>query len=391
MQPVVYRFVMNFPRMAVAVTLTSALVLSACTGADTTDGGTTGSTSGTMSADGAATTATGEDAAATSADDAAQTGAATAGATDDASATSAMTTDAEQAAMSVDEAETVAADVLDARLAALKANGKKARRARAAAFAGSARTAAAGADRTEKVFGRSPESKAKKAAEPNVLAISREDGKSPVVLLVQTVPQKKKAPVLHLMESRSGEPEDFRITWEATMLPGTELPTFDRRSVGTPVLRKGAGDLASAPGKTLKHLAASLTWPRDENTTEYRTHGYGPAVRRANNSQAAAVADQATLRERNRLVDDRTRTLLFEDGSAFITGTIRRDTTFTVKDNSVLNPPESFRVFVNDAELTDKAVLRTTVMVGMRAPAKGEKFKPEMIAAREQLVDAWGS
>jgi hypothetical protein len=372
---------MNFPRMTVAVTLTSALVLSACTGGDTTDGGTTGSTSGTTSTDGASTTATDEDASTASADDAAQ-------ATDDATA---MTTDAEQAAMSVEEAETVAAAVLDARLAALKANGKKARRARAAAFDDSARTAAAGADKTESVFGRSPESKAKQAAEPNVLAISREDGKRPVVLLVQTVPQKKKAPVLHLMESQSGEPEDFRITWEAAMLPGTELPSFDRRSVGTPVLRKGAGDLVNTPDSTLKHLAASLTWPRDEDIAEYRTHGYGPAVRRANNSQAAAVADQATLRERNRLVDDRTQTLLFEDGSAFITGTIRRDTTFTVKDNSVLNPPESFRVFVDDGELSDEAVLRTTVMVGMRSPAKSEKFKPEMIAAREQLVDAWGS
>ncbi len=383
---------MNFPRMTVAVTMASALVLSACTGGDTTDGGTTGSTSGTTSAENAASTATGEDASATDADAADGTATATGdAAADDDSTTATMTTDPEQAALTVEEAETIAADVLEARLAALKANGKKAVRANAKAFAQSARSAATAADKTESVFGRSPEAKAKQAAEPNVLAISRDDGKKPVMMLVQTVPQKKKAPVLHLMESTSGKPEDFRITWEATMLPGTELPSFDRRSVGSPVLRKGGGDLAASPNKTLEHLAASLTWPRDEDIAEYRTHGYGPAVRRANNSQAAAVADQATLRERNRLVEDRTTTLLFEDGSAFITGTLVRDTIFSVKANSILNPPESFQVFADDTELTDKAVLRTTVMVGMRAPAKADEFKPEMIAAREQLVDASGS
>lgn len=389
---------MNLPRMTVAVTMASALVLSACTGGDTTDGGTTGSTSGTTSADAAASTASGEGASATSSDTGSDvdtdSDAATAtgdAAADDDSATTAMTTDAEQAALTVEEAETIAADVLDKRLAALKANGKKAVRANAKAFAKSARSSATAADKTESVFGRSPEAKAKKAAEPNVLAISRDDGKKPVMMLVQTVPQKKKAPLLHLMESESGEPEDFRITWEATMLPGTELPSFDRRSVGSPVLRKGAGDLATSPNRTLKHLAASLTWPRDEDIAEYRTHGYGPAVRRANNSQAAAVADQATLRERNRLVEDRTTTLLFEDGSAFVTGTLVRETTFSVKANSILNPPESFQVFADDTELTDKAVLRTTVMVGMRSPSKADEFKPEMIAAREQLVDASGS
>lgn len=384
---------MKFSRMTVAVTLASALVLSACTGDDTTDA------SGSPSADSTTTeasaaTAGPEDDAATStgdADDATGTAAGDAASTTDDASTTAMTTDEEQAAMSVEDAEAAAADVLEARLAALKADGKKARRARAEAFAGSARTAAAGADKTESVFGRSPESKAKSPAEPNVLAISRDDGELPVVLLVQTVPKKGEAPVLHLMESPSGEAEDFRITWEAPMLPGTELPSFDRRSVGTPVLREGRGDLAAAPTKTLQRLAASLTWPRQDDIAEFRTNGYGPAVRRANNNQADAVRDQARLRERNRLVDDRTSTLLFEDGSAFVTGTIRRDTTFTVRANSILTPPDSFRVFVDDGELTDEAVLRTTVMVGMRVPSEEKSFKPELIAAREQLVDAHGS
>lgn len=373
---------MKLSRQTAAVVLASALVLTACTGDGAAPEDTTGpSAASTTTEDQAATASAGPEAAGS-----------TAGPNDDAaSSTAEMTTDPARAAMSVEDAEAVAGNVLDARLKALQTNGKKARKARREAFGLAARIAAAGADKTEKVFGRPAEAKDDQAATPNVLAISRADGELPVVLLVQTVRGKKAAPVLHLMTSYTGKTEDFRITWEATMLPGTELPVFDRRSVGSPVLREGAGDLQASPRKSLDRLAASLTWPRQDNLADFRTHGYGPAVRRANNSQAGAVAGQATMHEKNRVRKDGTTTLLFEDGSAFVTGTIRRDTTFTVKANSILNPPDTFRVFVDDGELTQEAVLRTTVMVGMRVPSEDQSFKPEVIAVTEQLVDAWGS
>ncbi len=381
-----YRFVMKLSRQTAAAVLASALVLTACTGdGDAPEGAGTTSPSGTTTEDLAATAGPGDDAATTSA------GPEAGGTTDDAGSTTAMTTDPARAAMSVQEAETVATTVLEARLKALQSDKKKAREARRDAFAGAARTVAAAADKTESVFGRPAEAKDDRAAAPNVLAISRADGELPVVLLVQTVRRANDAPVLHLMTSDTGKAEDFRISWEATMLPGTELPVFDRRSVGSPVLRKGAGDLQASPRKTLDRLADSLTWPRQDNLADFRTNGYGPAVRRANNSQAAAVERQATMRERNSVRKDGIITLIFEDGSAFITGTIRRDTTFKVKDNSILNPPDSFRVFVDDDELTDEAVLRTSVMVGMRVPDEDQSFKPEVIAVTEQLVDAWGS
>ena len=384
---------MKFSRMTAAVTLASALVMTACSGGDTPDDDNAGASAEATAGSSTATGGPDADAATSSADgpDAATSSADGPDAAVDDDTTAEMTTDEDRAALTVDEAETAAAEVLDARLAALKADGKKAQRARAKAFAQSARTVEAGADRTESVFGKPSEAKARRAAEPNVLAISRDDGEAPVVLLVQTVPSKDEAPVLHLMESRSGDPEDFRITWEAPMLPGTELPVFDRRSVGSPLLREGSGDLKASPNESLEHLAASLTWPRDEEIAEYRTHGYGPAVRRANNEQAQAVRDQADLKETNRLIGDRTTTLLFEDGSAFVTGTLSRLSTFTVKPNSVLNPPESFRVFSDDGELTEEAVMRTMVMVGLRVPSEDVEFKPELIAAREQLVEASGS
>ncbi|AXH96106.1 hypothetical protein [Ornithinimicrobium avium] len=382
---------MKLSRQTAAAVLASALVLTACTGDGATPQDTTSpSAASTTTEDQAATAGPDEDAATTSA--APEAAGSTAGPTDDAaSSTAEMTTDPARAAMSVEDAEAVASTVLDARLKALQTNGKKAREARRDAFGLAARIAAAGADKTEKVFGRPAEAKDDQAATPNVLAISRADGELPVVLLVQTVRGKKTAPVLHLMTSSTGKAEDFRITWEARMLPGTELPVFDRRSVGSPVLRKGAGDLQASPRKSLSRLAASLTWPRQEDLADFRTNGYGPAVRRANNEQANAVARQATMREKNRVRKDGTTTLVFEDGSAFVTGTIRRDTTFRVKNNSILNPPDSFRVFVDDGELTDEAVLRTSVMVGLRVPAEDQSFKPEVIAVTEQLVDAWGS
>lgn len=370
---------MKFSRMTAAVCLSSALVLAACTGADepANPGGT--------SADGASATTAGDgDAASATADGEAVTATA-----DDASSTTEMTTDEASAALSVDDAESVAATVLEARYESFKGDGEDVRDAQRQAFMGSARTAAEAADQLESVFGAPEEAEAESAPEPNVLAISREDGELPQFILVQTVPEDE-VPVLHLLESRTGEEKDFRIIWEARMLPGTEVPTFDRRSVGSPVLREGKGDLLASPRETLKELAAYISWPQPDDIPDYRTHGYSPAVRKAAEQQAAAVADQATLREKNWLVSDDTKTLLFEDGSAFVIGTLLRDTTFTVNANSVLTPPETFVTLADDDEITDEAVLRTMVFVGMRVPAEGVEFKPEMIAAREQLVEAWG-
>lgn len=377
---------MKYSRLTVAVTLSSALVLSACTGGDTPDA------PSTTSGDNAATTedatlTSGPDAAATS-DDAAVT---TEVAADDASETTvAMTTDEGEAVLSVEDAESVASTVLTARHEAFQADGEDARTLQQKAYMSTARTAAEAADRLEGVLGEPAEEGSDTVPEPNVLAISREDGELPQLLLVQTVPEDG-VPVLHLLESRTGEQKDFRIVWEAPMLPGTSVPTFDRRSVGTPVLRKGSGDLRVSPHETLKELASYISWPQPEEVPDYRTHGYSPAVRKAADQQAAAVADQAELREKNWIVSDDTRTLLFEDGTGFVLGSLLRDTTFSVRPSSVLTPPDTFAVFADDAELTDEAVLRTSVFVALRVASEEQDLKPEMIAAREQLVDAWGS
>ena len=377
---------MMYSRLTVAVTLSSALVLSACTGGDTPDA------PSTTSVDNAATTedatlTSGPDAAATS-DDAAVT---TEVAADDASETTvAMTTDEGEAVLSVEDAESVASTVLTARHEAFQADGEDARTLQQKAYMSTARTAAEAADRLEGVLGEPAEEGSDTVPEPNVLAISREDGELPQLLLVQTVPEDG-VPVLHLLESRTGEQKDFRIVWEAPMLPGTSVPTFDRRSVGTPVLRKGSGDLRVSPHETLKELASYISWPQPEEVPDYRTHGYSPAVRKAADQQAAAVADQAELREKNWIVSDDTRTLLFEDGTGFVLGSLLRDTTFSVRPSSVLTPPDTFAVFADDAELTDEAVLRTSVFVALRVASEEQDLKPEMIAAREQLVDAWGS
>jgi hypothetical protein len=368
---------MKFSRMTAAVTLASAVVLTACSGGDTPDD-TSSQTAGTTAEGAAVTGAPADDASATSS-----------GADDAAASTEAMTTDEGQAALTVEEAESVAADVLEARHESFQGDGDDVVDAQRSAYMGSARTAVEAADRLESVFGEPAEVEADEALEPNVLAVSREDGDLPVFLLVQTVPEDE-VPVLHLLESRTGEEKDFRIIWEARMLPGTEVPTFDRRSVGTPVLREGQGELLATPRETLKELASYISWPQPEEVPDYRTHGYSPAVRKAAEEQAAAVSEQASLREKNWLVSDDTKTLMFEDGSAFVIGTLLRDTTFTVNADSVLTPPETFVTLADDGEITDEAVLRTMVFVGMRVPAEGVEFKPEMIAAREQLVEAWG-
>lgn len=400
---------MKFSRLTVAASLSAALVLSSCSGSDEPSEGTAAAppTTSDEAATGTADPADGaSETAATTTDDADTTSdaaPATGGAEDDSSSTSApgdeasvteMTDDETAADLDVATAEEVAAEVLSARQTSLRASqGSWFRQGRDGSMAGSAETASTAAFTLRDVLGPSPEAESKEAAEPNVLAISRADDDPSAFLLVQTVPDSDGVPILHLMASESGEEADFRIVWEAPMLPGTTVPTFDRRSVGTPVMLKGSGkgELLEEPRATLKSLASYISWPQPEETPDYRTHGYSPAVRRAAEAQADAVASQATLREKNWLISDDTRTLVFEDGSALILGTLLRDTTFTVNQGSVLTPPEAFTALADDDSITEEAVMRTMVFVAMRVPHQDNEFKPEMLAAREQLVEAWGS
>lgn len=366
---------MKFSRMAVAATLSSALVvgLGACSGDEADDD----------SATGAASTA---DGGGSGADDAEQT---TGG--DDASQTTiAMTTDDETAALPLEEAEDVASTVLTARVEADQGDGDDIQEAQESSMAGTVLVAHKAADRLEEVDGEPEEVDLEEnPVEPNVLAVSREDGESPTFLLVQSVPEDE-VPWLHLMESDSGDAADFRITWEARMLPGTSVPAFDARSAGSPVLRSGKGDLTMEPRELLKSVAAYTAFPQPDDVPDYRTHGYAPSVRDAAREQADAVSGQAGLQEKNWLVSDDVKTLLFEDGSGFVMGSLLRDTQFSVNSGSELNPPDAFRVFEDVDVLTSEATMRTSVFIGMRAPSEDVEFKPEMLAAHEQLIDAWG-
>ena len=394
---------MKFSRTTLAATLCSALVLTACSGEDPTEEQDTSpatQTVGPLGADDADATTedlaatTADDTAATTADDAAVTdqAATTAGSADDADTTEvAMATDEITAALPLEEAEEAALTVLTARFQADQGDGADVRDLQRQSMMGNVRTAHEAADQLEPVTGEPTQLDLEaEPLEPIVLAISKDDGELPMFMLVQTLPEEDGVPLLHLLESRTGETADFRISWEAPMLPGTELPTFDRRSVGSPVLRSGSGDLTMSPSDLLKSVASYISYPQPEDTPDYRTHGYAPAVRSAAEDQAGAVAGQATLREKNWLVSEDTKTLLFDDGSAFVMGTLLRDSKFRVNNGSELNPPDTFRVFQDSSVLTDEAVLQTLVFIGMRAPSEQVEFKPEMIAAREQVVDAWG-
>ncbi|WP_130011916.1 hypothetical protein [Serinicoccus sediminis] len=367
---------MKFSRITAAATLSSALLLAACSADDTTGGATTDAAEGAG--------ATTSDDAATTTDDAAVTAADATGETVE------MTTDAQSAALSLEEAEEAATEVLTQRVRADQGDGDDVEKAQEASLAGTALRAHRAADRLEPVTGEPAQVDLEEnPVEPIVLAISREDDQDPDYLLVQTVPEDG-VPYLHLLESKSGDTEDFRITWEARMLPDTEVPTFAARSEGSPVLRSGQGDLTMEPRELLKSVGAYTAWPQPDEVPDYRTHGYAPSVRQAAEEQAAAISGQASLREKNWLVSDDVVTLLFEDGSGFVMGSLLRDTQFVVNEGSELTTPDEFRVFQDSEVLTEQATLRTSVFVGMRAPSEGLDFKPEMLAATEQLVDASG-
>ena len=365
---------MKFSRITAAATLSSALVLAACSADDSGGDATTDAAAPSSSA---------------SADDAATTddGASTADATGQ---TVEMTTDAETAALPLEEAEEVATEVLTQRVRADQGDGEDIKEAQEASMAGSVLRAHRAADRLEPVVGEPAEVDLEEnPVEPIVLAVSREGDQDAAYLLVQTVPEDG-VPVLHLLSSESGESEDFRITWEARMLPDTQVPTFDARSEGSPVLHGDQGDLTMQPRELLRSVGAYTAWPQPDDVPDYRTHGYAPSVRQAAEDQAEPLSGQASLREKNWLVSDDVVTLLFEDGSGFVMGSLLRDTQFVVNDGSELTTPDAFRVFQDSEVLTEQATLRTSVFVGMRAPSEEVDFKPEMLAATEQLVDASG-
>lgn len=391
---------MKFSRLTLAAAVSAALVLSSCTGADDTAGGPTDGPSapaGTTSAQqteeptGAGDAEETTDGATTTEDGAGTTAAAPG---DDASQTTEMTTDPAVADLTVAEAEEIATTLLEARLETLKASDNKAfRAAREEVFRGSANQASTAEYQLRRVVGDPAGADAEEPAEPNVLAISRKDEDESALMLVQTVPDQDGVPLLHLMESPSGEIDDYRIIWEAPMLPGTTVATFASRSGGTPLLGDVQGDLRDRPRDLLKGIAQWISFPQpsDEDNPGVRTHGYVPAVRAAAREQAEAVSTQATLREKNWLETGDVRTLAFDDGTALVLGTLLRDTTFTVRPGSELTAPDTFKRFAGDATITDEAVLRTRVFIAVHAPSEDRNFKPEMLAAREQLVDAWGS
>lgn len=387
---------MNISRVTVAAALSSALVLAACSGDEGGDGqtDTAGSTATSDDAEqtepGAgepdAGLETGEAEGAT-ADAATQTGAVG----QDEDDTAEMTTDTESGAVSLEDAEEAAQTVLTARFESDLGDGADIEEAQQASMIGTVLVAHQAADRLEDVAGEPSQLELEEnPLEPNVLAISREDGEEPVLVLVQTVPEEDGVPWLHLLESPSGDVDEFRISWEARMLPGTDVPTFDSRSTGSPVVRTGQGDLTMEPRELLRSVAAYTAYPQPEDVPDYRTHGYAPSVRAAAEEQADAVSGQASLEEKNWLVSEDVKTLLFEDGSAFVMGSLLRDTRFSVNEGSELTPPDAFRVFQDSEVLTSEATLRTSVFVGMRLPSEDVDFKPEMIAVQEQLVDAWG-
>src|SRR5690606_17375747 len=166
--------VMKWTHPALAATLASALVLSACTGDDTEPEATT-----------AAGTTTADDAAATTTPDDGESATATGGPVADDAATTTNPADPAvvtaapdgEAVVSVDEAEQIAYSLLRHAHFSQVAGGAKIAERQQAAFEGAELEAAEGVTRLRRVEITSPVSYT--FEEPNVLAISREAGEQP--------------------------------------------------------------------------------------------------------------------------------------------------------------------------------------------------------------------
>ncbi|WP_109473801.1 hypothetical protein [Ornithinimicrobium cavernae] len=411
---------MNLSRTALALALSSSLLLAACSGSDepeestdtrstaadngseagsdTTDSGEqSGSTGDAADASGDAADASGAgssgDAAGSTGDAADSTGDAV-GSTGDAGESTAGPTDDDgtvtappqgAGVISVEEAEKVAAELMRQAAQSQNADPEEAAELNESAFAGSELRAAVAATSLREV-GIEPVIDYHPTG-PNVLAISRDDGESPAFMVVQTVPESG-LPELHLMTSEDGG-ENWKIGWSAPMLAGTEVGTFAPRSEGSTVIREGKAGLSNYPSYVVDLLFKILDYPFAEERPDFRTNDYGPQVRKAADEQAASVSEQASLTQEHSLRSGTLRTIELADGSALMFPVLERKSTFDVKDGMILKPPTAFAHFAEDDTITDSAEMTTLVFLAVHVRADGGD--PEVIAAREQVVGGTGS
>ncbi|QDO89647.1 hypothetical protein FNH13_15990 [Ornithinimicrobium ciconiae] len=383
---------MKLSRPALALALSASLLLSACSGSEDPDESTDPTSSSAddgVSTDDSAS-ATGGDDASTTGDTGVSTG--DAGEATSAPGDAAQTTDdgkitapAEGAGViSVEEAEEIAATLMRQAGDSQNADPEEAAELNEKTFVGSELRAAEAATALREV-GIDPIIDYH-PTNPNVLAISREDGESPAFIVVQSVPESG-LPELHLLVSED-DGETWKIGWSAPMLAGTEVPTFDPRSEGSPVLREGKGDLNWSPSQVVDQLFVILDFPFAEDRPDFRTNDYGPQVRKAAEQQAAEVADQATLTQEHDLRTGTLRTIELADGSAITFPVLRRTSTFDVKSGTYLEAPAAFAHLSGEDVINNSAKMTTDVFLAVHIKTEGD---PVVIAAREQVVRSDGS
>ncbi|USQ79323.1 hypothetical protein NF556_17185 [Ornithinimicrobium faecis] len=414
---------MKLPRTALALALSSSLLLAACSGSDEPEESTdTSSTAADASPDAADTTgdagestgdageSTGDagestgDAAGSTGDAAESTGDASestgdaAGSTGDAGdSTAAPGEDSETddavitapaagaGVLSVEEGEEIASQLMREAADSQNADAEEAAELNESAFSGSELRAAVAATSLRDI-GITPVIDYHPTS-PNVLAISREDGEFPAYMVVQSVPESG-LPELHLMVQEE-DGGDWKIGWSAPMLAGTEIGTFDPRSEGSTVIRDGKAGLTNYPSYVVDMLFQILDYPFADERPDFRTNNYGPQVRAAAEEQAASVAEQATLTQDHSLRSGTLRTIELADGSAIMFPVLERKSTFDVLDGMILEPSSAFAHFAEDDTITDSAEMTTLVFLAVHVRADGGD--PEVIAAREQVVGANGS
>lgn len=383
----VYPFVMKSPRVLLATSVASVLVIGACAPVDRDDDATS------------APTAT--------PDAVADTAEATAGPDDLTGntegpellvATEAPTRTVEpmptstgpSGVISAAEAEETIVRLLGAASDSIEETGEEAEELRQQAFAASELLAQRAARRIERLGGGEAEFVFDPAVdEPLILAVSRldpEDEDSPGVILAQTVPESD-MPVLHLAVYNA-DVEDYRITWQAPMLPGTELPTFERLSQGSPLLpASDAGELFASPNDILDSLVAELAYPDPEDTEDIDAGSYLEELQVQFADQEEAVADFATFSQTHGVRVSSIQTLEAPNGSALLLAVITRDSIFEVISGQQLDTPSVFRALADVGVVYDEATVSTAIFVAIEISEEGPA---ELIAVREQFVDAQG-
>lgn len=282
-------------------------------------------------------------------------------------------------------ATSTANSVMGAAIGALANTGGSGDEARAAAFSGSALTAANAW--TKALSARTDAQREDAAISPTgskVLGVSRA-GVTPKALLVQASLLKSGAPILVLMQTEAGA-DDFKVAAMAPVLPDATVDALDGLDVGSGPIGDGA-NLAAQPDALITAWAGSVAFPDPTKTDLLEADPFTDQLRKNAASQAKALGADGVYTQEHTAGEVIGGLRLADGVGAIVFADLQRTDQIALRNAKKLTPSRDFTLLTGVKTITSEASLDFVESVAFIIPAEGTS---RIVAATDQLVDGSG-